>query len=152
MLPDATMKPPLLWGFKTPEDLLRACFGGLERQLLDAVWRRGRATVRDIHTELDGTVAYTTIMTTLDRLYRKRLLGRRKVGRSFLYLADASSAEIEQGVVSVMLKASLERGTRAPHPLLSSFVEAVSARDHVLLDELEQLVKEQRRRLTKKPR
>ena len=59
--------------------------GPLETRVLDALWTRGSASsVRDLHPAFPG-IAYTTLMTTLDRLHRKGVLSRVKQGRAFLY-------------------------------------------------------------------
>ena len=70
----------LFWGFRPPRELLRARLGTLERQVIDIVWTGDEVTVRDVHARLDGRVAYTTVMTTLDRLFRKGLLARNQAG------------------------------------------------------------------------
>lgn len=62
----------------------------LEAQVMDEVWRRGQATVRDVLEALnrrgDKKRAYTTIMTIMMRLDGKGLLQRRREGRSDVYL------------------------------------------------------------------
>ena len=59
----------------------------LELACLRVLWRLGEANVRAVRdaVALTRPLAYTTIMTVLDRLVRKGKLTRRKVGRSFLY-------------------------------------------------------------------
>ena len=47
----------------------------LERQVLDVVWRLGRASVRDVLTAVDHSVAYTTAMTVMDRLFKNNAKG-----------------------------------------------------------------------------
>ena len=62
--------------------------GPLEAYLLGALRRRGDATVRELISENEMDVAYTTVMTTLDRLYKKGLVERVSVGgrsRAFRY-------------------------------------------------------------------
>jgi predicted transcriptional regulator len=120
-------------------------FGTLELRVLDAVWRRdGEVAVRDLQAEFPS-LAYTTLMTTMDRLHRKGVLERRKVGRAFAYRAVSSRQELESGFVARALQPLL-RGANA-EPLLSFFVEEVSRQDDRLLDELERLVREKRRKL-----
>ena len=51
--------------------------GELETELMERVWARTEVSVRDLHEEMHGRLAYTTLMTTLDRLYKKGLLLRR---------------------------------------------------------------------------
>jgi predicted transcriptional regulator len=72
-------------------------------------------------------------------------LTRRKVGRAFVYRATASRAEIEGAVATELVHSLLQREGE-PLPVLSSLVDAVSDRDRALLDELERLIREKRRR------
>jgi predicted transcriptional regulator len=137
--------PFLFWGFKSSHELLENSLGALERDVMAVAWDRSEISVRDACAELGSSVAYTTVMTTMDRLFKKRLLARRKVGRAFLYRAAATREELE-GAVATELMQSLVQGHRGePLPLLSSLVDAVSERDRALLDELERLIREKRR-------
>jgi predicted transcriptional regulator len=54
--------------------------GPLEQRLLEEIWKLESATVRELLEASDLAVAYTTVMTTLDRLYKKRLLTREAEG------------------------------------------------------------------------
>jgi len=139
----------LFWGFRTPRELLRARLGTLEQQAIDIVWSSGDVTVRDVHTRLDGRVAYTTVMTTLDRLYRKGLLTRTKRTRAFVYSAAASREELEHLVASDVVSGLLAGELSAPLPFLSNLVDAVGQRDLALLDELDRLVRCKRRQLSR---
>jgi predicted transcriptional regulator len=140
----------LLWGFKPPRDLVRAGLGSLEQQVIDIVWGSGEVTVREVHARLDGKVAYTTVMTTLDRLFRKGLLTRTKRARAFVYAAAATREEFDEIVASDLVSGLLSGEWPAPLPFLSNLVEAVGDRDRALLDELERLVRTKRRRLQKR--
>lgn len=133
------------WGFKSSHELLEKSLGSLERDVMALVWGRGDTSVHDACDELGAAVAYTTVMTTMDRLFKKGLLARRKVGRAFVYSAAASRAEIEGAVASELVHSLLQREGE-PLPVLSSLVDAVSDRDRALLDELERLIREKRRR------
>ncbi len=64
----------------------------LELLCLNALWTLGEGNVRDVQQIVLGArpLAYTTIMTVLDRLVRKGKLSRRKVGRAFVYRPEAS--------------------------------------------------------------
>lgn len=138
----------LFRGFRPARDLVRSGLGALERQVVDIVWRKGSATVRDVQGEVRQPVAYTTVMTTLDRLYRKGLVTRTKVSRTFVYSAAHSSDELEKAIAADIMSELLSGDAATPaHPLLSNFVEAIGDRDRELLDELERLVKQKRERL-----
>jgi predicted transcriptional regulator len=61
---------------------------------MDAMWRLGEATVRQVLDDLNGRLdkqrAYTTVMTTMVRLYEHSLLARRKEGRGNVYAVTMS--------------------------------------------------------------
>ena len=132
-------------------EVLSQEFGPLEVQVLEAIWREVRpATVRDLHASFPE-LAYTTLMTTLDRLYKKGVLERARVGRAFAYVPRFDRSEIERRLAARSVEELLgaASGRRALEPLLSCFVDAVSERDRLLLDDLERLLKEKRERLVR---
>ncbi len=143
------MKMPkfLLRGFNRPSEAIIASLGKLERETINEVWKQKEVSVRCVETALGERVAYTTIMTTLDRLYKKGLLTRRKEGRAFLYSARYSPEELERGVTEDVISSLLDAGTERVEPVLACIVDAVSEHDRVLLDDLERLVQEKRRSL-----
>jgi len=142
----------LVRGFRRPAEVIEQTLGTLERGVMDLLWRRtDDASVWDVRAELGGEAAYTTLMTTLDRLYRKGLLTRRKQGRAFRYAPRLPRAEFERVLTSEMIGGLLTRGGGV-RPILSSIVDAVSDRDHQALDDLERLVKEKRRDLKARER
>ena len=123
-----------------------AGLGPLEMHLLELLWdRTGAATVRDLQGNCPG-LAYTTIMTTLDRLYRKRLLRRRQDGRAFAYQPRCTRAELLSELVSGHLTELLE-ASRQSSAVLSTLVRAVRETDAALLDQLDALVQAERARL-----
>jgi predicted transcriptional regulator len=71
-------------------------FGDLEAVIMHRVWDRGGpVTVRELFDELarERVIAYTTVMTTMDNLYRKGWLARAKDGKAYRYTATASREE-----------------------------------------------------------
>ena len=119
--------------------------GPLEQQLLESLWRRGSATVREVIEDGDLKLAYTTVMTTLDRLYKKNLLDRVPEGRAFRYSPRHTPEELRRAAAGDLIRQFLGSG---PSSLpLSYLVEAVSQHDVELLDELQQLVERKRRDL-----
>jgi predicted transcriptional regulator len=134
----------MFWGFKSSQELLENSLGSLERDVMALVWQREETSVRDACDHLGSAAAYTTVMTTMDRLFKKGLLSRRKVGRAFVYRAAASRAEVERTVATELVHNLLQRDGEML-PVLSSLVDAVSDRDRALLDELERLIRDKRR-------
>jgi len=138
--------PFLFWGFKSSQEILENSLGALERDVMSVCWEGADFSVRDVCARLNAAVAYTTVMTTMDRLFKKGLLIRRKIGRAFVYSATVSRDELEGAVASELVQSLLRRDSE-PLPILSSLVDAVSDRDRALLDELERLVRQKRRQI-----
>ena len=143
------MKVPkfTLLGFRRPREVFGLSLGKLERAVMDEVWARGRASASDIYRAFGERTAYTTWMTTLDRLFKKGLLVREKEGRAYLYSPRVTREEFERGVAEDVLGGLLARTSDGAEPLLACIVEAVSERDRALLDELQRLVEEKKREL-----
>ena len=146
------MKVPgfTLRGFRRPREIAKLALGKLEREVMDEAWRRGQVSVRVVHRAFDERIAYTTLMTTLDRLYKKGLLNRHKEGRAFLYSPRVSRTQLEQGVAEDVIGGLLDHGAQGVEPVLACIVDAVSEHDRALLDELDRLVQEKRRELRRK--
>jgi len=138
----STMESPPTSNFENPP---AGPLGPLERQIHHAVWARGNATVREVLE--DGTIwqTYSTIMTTMDRLFRKGILDRVLEGKAFRYSARFSPEEVERGAAMNGIRQLLGSEYASLH--LSYFVEAVSAKDEKLLEELQTLVERQRAEL-----
>jgi len=122
--------------------------GPLEQQVLQALWSRGNATVRELLEDKNITQAYTTVMTTLDRLYKKKLLDRVSEGRAFRYSPRQTAEELRQVAAVEGIRQLLASGDASSLPL-SYLVEALSTHDAQLLDELHVLVERKRRELKK---
>ena len=146
------MKAPrfLLRGFRRPREVASIALGKLEKQVLNEAWRRGELSVRDVYVTFGEKIAYTTLMTTLDRLHKKRLLDRRKDGRAFLYVPAMSREEFEHGIREDVIDGLLGSGAEGVEPVLACIVDTVSERDRELLDELDRLVQEKKRELRRK--
>ena len=105
----------------TPYDL-----GHLESKVMDVLWTQGESSVRDVVDRLARPLAYTTVMTTLDRLFKKGLLGRRKEDRAFYYAAQFSKIEWE---------------AKRADTLISCLVESAGSQDAALLEDLENKIR-----------
>lgn len=85
-------------------------------------------TVREVHAALaaERELAYTTVMTVMDRLARKELVVQEKDGRAYRYRARESRAAMTAGLMRDTLDdfAEHDRGTA-----LVAFVEEASPED-----------------------
>ncbi|MGH9768545.1 MAG: BlaI/MecI/CopY family transcriptional regulator [Blastocatellia bacterium] len=141
-------------GLNRPAVVAAPELGPLEREVMELIWRRPKdaaeVSVRDIYLAFEERLAYTTLMTTLDRLRKKGLLERRRGGRAFFYSPRFSPDEFERGVARDVIDTLLGRGPDGVEPILACIIDAVSDRDRALLDELDRLIKEKRRELGRK--
>jgi predicted transcriptional regulator len=120
--------------------------GPLEQRMLDALWARGSATVRELLESGCNDLAYTTVMTTLDRLFKKNLLTRSEEGRAFRYAPRCTREELHREAASHAFRQLLDANPASSLPL-SFLVEILGERDAQLLDELQKLVERRRREL-----
>src|SRR5262245_28731037 len=126
-------------------------FGPLEWRVLEALWQRATSSsVRDLQPDFPE-MAYTTLMTTLDRLHRKGVLDRAKRGRAFYYQPSLTRGELESARAAEALRLALTGDGATVGSLLSFFVDAVGDRVRVLLAELESLIRSRRAELEQKP-
>jgi predicted transcriptional regulator len=133
-----------IFPFLGPDSGLR--IGPLEQELLQVLWQRGNATVRELLDDGHLRLAYTTVMTTLDRLYKKGLLERVAEGRAFRYSPCQSREDLQRVAAAEGIRQLLATGEPSELPL-SYLVEALSEHDVELLDELQRLVERKRREL-----
>ncbi len=125
--------------------------GPLEAHLLGIVRRRGDATVRELLAEGGMNVAYTTVMTTLDRLYKKGFLDRTLDGRgrAFRYHSKQDDADFFRAMIGADLQQLLTLAAESTSPL-SFLVDTVTQHDPALLDELQRAVNRKRRELRRR--
>jgi predicted transcriptional regulator len=121
--------------------------GPLEIAVMEILWERGESNVHDVVEKLDRPLAYTTVMTTLDRLYKKGLLSRHKSERAFLYSTRQTRLEWEHTRAGEFVAGFLNGPEAAGELLISCLVEAVGQKDAALLDELERKIRMKRKEL-----
>jgi predicted transcriptional regulator len=117
--------------------------GDLETRVMELLWEEHPLSVRAAWERLRGDQAYTTIMTTMDRLHKKRLLRRKKDGNAFIYEPAMDRAEYQKRVVEAALTPLLEQGAA---PVLAAFVEVAADIDSTNLEKLERLIASHKRR------
>ena len=103
----------------------RSRTGELEQAVLEALWDLGSASGRQVHERLSGRdLAYTTVMTVLDRLVAKDVVVREREGRAFRYSPRQSRAAMTAEVMRDALEAT---GADRDQALVSFVGEASEA-------------------------
>ncbi|MGZ4825435.1 MAG: BlaI/MecI/CopY family transcriptional regulator [Terriglobales bacterium] len=81
----------------------------LEMECLKVLWNYSDATVAQVRAGLPRALAYTTVMTVLDRMCTKGLVKRRKKGRAWCYSAgldlETARAQAVRQLVSNLFEA-----------------------------------------------
>lgn len=126
--------------------------GPLEINVMEILWEHGEGSVRDVIQHMEKRLAYTTVMTTLDRLFKKGLLQRRKLDRAFLYSPRFSRKSWEQRMAGDLVADLLAGSEDSSELLLSCLVDAVGQHDESLLDELEKKIRIRRQELLRRGR
>jgi len=118
--------------------------GRREREVLSVLRSQGNANVQQVAERLSTALAYTTVMTTLDRLFKKGLLQREKKDRAFIYSAHLTAREIEERRASDLIRRYFSDSGERPDILLSCLVDAVHHYDTDMLDQLESKIRSAR--------
>jgi len=97
-------------------------FGALEAQIMDRVWSSSTPlSVREVREMLGRPLAHTTVMTVLDKLFKKGWLDREARGNAYLYRARMPREQYSAGVMRQALDDS-----RDPRATLVHFVQDMS--------------------------
>ena len=102
-------------------------FGELEATVMDLLWSRpDPATVRDVQSALEPErpLAYTTLMTVMDRLHSKGWLTRTMEGRAYSYQPTATKEEHSAQLMTDALGSSTDRSATLVH-----FLQQLSSTD-----------------------
>lgn len=126
-------------------DGMRSSLFDLEAEIMEIVWSQGweSFSVHDVHHVLETRreVAYTTVMTTVSRLFKKELLTRRKQSRRYIYVPVMTRAEFIDTMTRDVLNSLPPVGQEAAMEML---VERVAHGNIKELDHLEALIRQAR--------
>lgn len=129
--------------------VLRLILGPLETRVMEVLWECNECCVRQVLPRLHQQFAYTTIMSTLDRLYKKKFANRRKCGRAYVYSARVSCQEWKD-IVARDVAAKLLAGSHSSREvLIACLLEAVRLQEPDLLEDIETTLKDKRGGLVK---
>lgn len=119
--------------------------GSLEERTMEVLWQGGPLQVREVCRQLKGkpALAYTTVMTTLDRLFKKGLLAREKDGNAFVYRPAMTRDDYKRRIVESTVSGLIRSSDASP--VLAAFVDAAAEVDEENLGRLEALIAARRK-------
>src|SRR5687767_8873533 len=132
-----------LRGFKPGANGAAHVLGELESSVMEILWNESGRSVTEVEDELRKrrNIAHTTVLTTLDRMFRKGYLSREKQGKAFVYSASYSRDEFERGLAQELLRAFLKPNRT---PALTARADLASDNAHTP-QQLEAIIPEKRR-------
>ena len=117
--------------------VLRLILGPLEAQVMEVLWASGECRVRDVIKKLNRNIAYTTVVSTLDRLFKKNLVSRQMRDRVYLYSPRVSCQEWTNKVARDVVAKLLAGPQSSREVLIACLLEAVVQQEGLLLREIE---------------
>lgn len=130
--------------FKPHKAGLGRVLGDLEKQVMDVLWNREEITGREVLEEIEKqrVLAFTTVLTVMDRLLKKGLIKRKKRGGVFIYAPSISREEFVRQVSEEVLQGILDisAGSAA-----SSFVDILYKTSPDEIDRLSRLIAERKK-------
>ena len=119
--------------------------GDLQLRILQLLWERGEMAASAVHAALqpERSLAPTTVATMLGKMEARGLLTHREQGRAFIYRAAVEAGEVTRGLGDYFVQ-RLFAGSVAGAVMHLVRTGEVSRRE---LDELEKLIKEEKRRV-----
>ncbi len=129
--------------------LKRPYLGELEMAVLEHLWSNGEFDAKDVHATLGRVrgISHNTIQSTLERLFKKKLLTRKKVSYAYVYQSAVARDELMGQMINDVVKTISKDNTDG---MLAAFVDIAARTDNAHLDKLEQLINEYRSNHDKK--
>lgn len=123
--------------------------GSLEQEVLAALGAtRKPMSVQQVLEEVDPSLAYTTVMTTLSRLFEKNAVVREQSGRAYLYSVTGGPQGARASMTAHSMHRLLESGDDR-RSVLSRFVDELTPADEKLLRRMLDAPSEPRKRTKK---
>jgi len=134
--------------FKPHKAGLGRVLGDIERLVMDILWSRAEVTGREVLEEIqkERPLAFTTILTVMDRLLKKGLIRRKKRGGVFVYAPSISRDEFVKQVSEEVLQGILDISASSA---ASSFVDILYKTSPEEMDRLSRLIEERKKAASK---
>lgn len=137
-----------LRGFKPGARGAGHVLGELESAVMEILWSEAGQTVNEVEERLrhKRDIAHTTVLTTLDRMYRKDYLTREKQAKAFVYSPRYTRTEFERTIAQEVLGALIGHSAETA---VSTFVDLIG-NDLGALEQLEEKIREKRQQRASK--
>jgi predicted transcriptional regulator len=114
---------------------IQPVIGPLERQAMQILWSAGELSVREVMLRLPQRRAYTTVMTTLDRLFKKDAVRRKMRDRAYIYSPSLTREQWRETIAREVV-ARLQVGPENAPELLACLLKTLLEQQPQLLSEI----------------
>ena len=135
--------------FKPHKAGLGRVLGDLEKSVMDVLWEMSEATGREVFEEIEKEkpVAFTTVLTVMDRLLKKGLIKRIKKGGLYVYKTTLSKDDFVKQVSEEVLQGILDISASSA---ATSFVDILYKTSPDEIERLSKLIEERKKGANKK--
>ncbi|MDZ4149914.1 BlaI/MecI/CopY family transcriptional regulator [Methylicorpusculum sp.] len=125
------------------QTLKRPYLGELEMAVLEYLWSHGEFDAKGVYSAVGKTrgISHNTIQSTLERLFKKKLLAREKISHAYVYQAKVGRDELMSRMINDVVNTISKNNADG---MLAAFVDIAARTDEAHLDRLEQLINEYR--------
>ncbi len=111
--------------------------------VLDHLWSNGQFDAKGVYSALGKTrgISHNTIQSTLERLFKKKLLTRKKISHAYVYQAIVGRDELIGRMINDVVNTISKNNSDG---MLAAFVDIAARTDEAHLDKLEQLITDYR--------
>lgn len=111
--------------------------------VLEHLWSHGEFDAKGVYSALGKSrgISHNTIQSTLERLFKKKLLARNKISHAYVYKAMVGRDELMGRMINDVVNTISKNNSDG---MLAAFVDIAARTDEGHLDRLEQLINEYR--------
>lgn len=144
------MKKNFKFNFNPFRKGLDQVLGPLEKEILDVLWERGELCVKDMHDILllKKTISYSTVITVSNRMVKKGLLKKRKIGKAYFYKTTYPKEQFIEIISEAVVKGVSEF---SPSSAIAHFADSMVQMEPDKIEYFSQLIESKRKKLNKKP-
>ncbi|MGQ9618936.1 MAG: BlaI/MecI/CopY family transcriptional regulator [Candidatus Aminicenantia bacterium] len=123
----------------TEQKGIKLIFGELESEIMEILWEKGEAKGKEINQQLKRNIAYTTVLTVLERLRKKGFVEKRKEGRTFIFSPQIKKENFEAFLTKQLIKSAINI---SPELAISTFADIFSEMDIKEVKKISDLIEE----------
>ncbi|MGQ3684462.1 MAG: BlaI/MecI/CopY family transcriptional regulator [Candidatus Loosdrechtia sp.] len=143
------MNKKLKFNFNPFKEGLNQVLGTLEKDIMEILWKHGELCIKDIVDILiiGKDISYSTVITVTNRMVKKKLLRKRKIGKAYFYSPEYTKEQFLELVSKKIVKGVSEFSF---HSAMAHFVDYVAELEPDKIEYFSRLIESKRKSLNTK--